>query len=173
MRKAKSRAERGFNPSDVSRLQRALKTTDDKRSFQRVQAVLLVAQGRAIKEVADLEGVSQQTVYNWGRRYLHQHQATALAEAPRSGRPLSAKRITAARILRELQRQPLRLGYPTTVWTVARLAHRLSEVYQCTITTDTLRRRLQQLGVRCKRPRYFYEEKDPHRAQKKGRLSIS
>lgn len=173
MRKAKSLAELGFNQSDVSRLQRALKTADDKRGFQRVQAVLLVAQGRPIKEVAALEGVSQQTVYNWVRRYLDQHQVTALAEAPRSGRPLTAQRITAARILRELRRAPLRLGYPTTVWTVALLAHRLSDLYQCPITTHTLRRRLKQLGVRCKRPRYFYEEKEPHRAQKKGRLSAN
>jgi transposase len=117
--------------------------------------------------------VSLQTVYNWLSRYLGRHQVAALEEAPRSGRPPIAKQITKARILRELRRNPLRLGYPTTVWTVELLAHRLSERYQCTISSDTLRRRMRQIGLRCKRPRYFYEEKDPHRAQKKGRLSAS
>ena len=150
-----------------------MKSADDKRTFQRVQAVLLVAEGRTIKEVAEIAGVSQQTIYNWLSRYLDQHQVTALKEAPRSGRPLTARRITAARILRELQREPLRLGYPTTVWTVAWLAVRLNDRYQCAISHDTLRRRMQQIGLRCKRPRYFYEERDPHRAQKKGRLSAS
>jgi transposase len=40
----------------------------DKRAFQRVQAVFLVAQGRTITEVAEIAGVSQQTIYNWGDR---------------------------------------------------------------------------------------------------------
>lgn len=34
------------------------------------------------------------------------------------------------------------------------------------ISPRTLRRRMREIGLRCKRPRYFYEEKDPHRAQK-------
>lgn len=171
MRKAKSPPELGFNRYDVPRLKKALKGAADKRTFQRVQAVLLVAQGRMITEVAEIAGVSVQTVYNWLNLYLDRHQVEALEEAPRSGRPLTAKRITAARILRELRRNPLRLGYRTTVWTVALLAVRLSQIYQSTISPDTLRRRMKAIGLRCKRPRYFYEEKDPHRAQKKRRLS--
>ncbi len=173
MRRAKSLAELGFNRSDAPRLKKAMNNADDKRIFQRLQAVFLVAEGRTIIEVAEIAGVSQQTIYNWVRRYLNQHQVKALEEAPRSGRPLTAKQVTAARILRELRRNPLRLGYPTTVWTVETLADRLSDLYQCTISTDTLRRRMKQIGLRCKRPRYFYEEKDPHRAQKKGRLSAN
>jgi transposase len=173
MRKAKNPSELGFNRYDASRLKKAMKSADDKRTFQRVQAVLLVAEGRTIKDVAEIAGVSQQTLYNWLSRYLDQHQVTALEEAPRSGRPLTAPRLTAARILRELRREPLRLGYPTTVWTVEWLAVRLNDLYQCAISQDTLRRRMQQSGLRCKRPRYFYEERDPHRAQKKGRLSAS
>lgn len=173
MRKAKSPAELGFNRYDAPRLKKALKSTGDKRTFQRVQAVLLVAQGRTTKEVAEIAGVSLQTVYNWLSCYLERHQVSTLEEAPRSGRPTTAKRITAARLLRELQRNPLRLGYRTTVWTVVLLADRLNQLYQCTISPDTLRRRMKQIGLRCKRPRYFYEEKDPHRAQKKGQLSAS
>lgn len=173
MRKAKNLSELGFKRYDTTRLKKAMKSADDKRTFQRVQAVLLVAEGRTIKEVAEIAGVSQQTLYNWLSRYLDQHQVTALEEAPRSGRPLTAPRITATRILHELRRDPLRLGYPTTVWTVAWLAAHLSELYQCAISPDTLRRRMQQMGLRCKRPRYFYEERDPHRAQKKGQLSAT
>lgn len=168
MRKAKSPSELGFNRADIVRLKRGLKKVHDKRLFQRIQAVLLVAQGRPVNEVAEIVCVSVQAVYNWMSRYLDRRQLAALEEAPRSGRPLIAQELTKARILRELRRNPLRLGYPTTVWTVELLAHRLSELYHCTISTDTLRRRMRQIGLRCKRPRYFYEEKDPHRAQKKG-----
>ena len=97
----------------------------------------------------------------------------ALADTPRSGRPLAAKSVTAARIKRELRRNPLRLGYQTTVWTVPLLAKHLSRLYGCALSPYTLRRRMRAMGLRCKRPHYFYEEKEPHQAQKKGRLSAS
>lgn len=173
MRKARIPSELGFDRYDVSRLKKALKSACDIRTFQRVQAVLLVARGRTINEVAEIAGVSVQTIYNWLNLYLDRHQVEALEEAPGSGRPPTARRITTARILREFRRNPLRLGYRTTVWTVELLADRLNQLYQCTISPDTLRRRMKQIGLRCKRPRYFYEEKDPHRAQKKGRLSAN
>ncbi len=91
MRKAMSPAELGFNRYDAPRLKKALKSTCDKRTFQRVQAVLLVAQGRTIYEVAEIAGVSQQTIYNWLSRYLDRHQVTALEEAPRMTRTKSPK----------------------------------------------------------------------------------
>jgi DNA invertase Pin-like site-specific DNA recombinase len=75
MRKAKSPSELGFNRYDAPRLKRALKRVDDKRTFQRIQSVLLVAQGRAITEVAEIVCVSLQTVYNWLRRYIGRHSS--------------------------------------------------------------------------------------------------
>lgn len=169
MRNAKSPSEQGFNPYDVPRLTKALKCTADARLFQRVQAVLWVAQGDTIREVAELTGVSVQTVYNWLQRYLVCHQVAALTDAPRRGRPVAAPQITAAHILQHLQGNPLRLCYRTTVWSVKLLAAHLSRQYDCPLNPRTLRRRMRAMGLRCKRPRSFYEEKAPHRAQKQGR----
>lgn len=170
MRRAKSPTELGFNRYDERRLKKALKDAGDKRTFQRVQAVLLVAQGWGLPEVALIVGVSLQAVYTWVIRYLAAHQVSALQDAARSGRPRTAPPITSARILREVRRSPLRLGYRTTVWTVPLLTRHLSRLYHCTLSPYTLRRRMKALGLRCKRPRYVYEEKEPHRAQKKGLL---
>ena len=169
MRIAKRPSELGLNQYDISRLTAALKRVTDARLFQRVQAVLWVAQGDTTSEVAELTGVSGQTLYNWLQRYLACHQVAALADAPRSGRPVTAPQITAARILQHLRSNPLELGYRTTVWSVTLLAAHLSRQYDCPLSPHTLRRRMKALGLRCKRPRYFYEEKAPHRAQKKGR----
>jgi transposase len=171
MRIAQSPADLGFNHHDEPRLKKALTQAEDKRTFQRVQAVLLVARGHHISEVASISGVSEQTIYNWVHLYLDQHKVAALEDDPRSGRPLAAQRITAARILRELRRSPLKLGYRTNVWTVETLAHHLSERYNCLIRPRTLRRRMKEAGLVCTRPRYLYSERDPHRAQKKGPLS--
>src|SRR5712691_7117865 len=155
MRTPKNPAELGFNRYDAPRLKKALKRAADRRLFQRVQAVLWVAQGHAISEVAALTSVSAQTVYNWLKRYLERHQVGTLVDAPRSGRPWAATGITTARILQQLQRNPLRLGYRTTVWSVQLLAAHLRRQYHDPMNPHTLRRRMKGMGLQCKRPRYF------------------
>lgn len=122
---------------------------------------------------AHLTGFSQRSLYRLVNRYLAAHQTAVLRDSMRSGRPTVAPKITETRILQALQRVPLGLGYRTTVWTVELLAQHLSERYDCSISARTLRRRMKQIGLRCKRPRYVYSEKEPNVTQKKGRLSGS
>jgi transposase len=62
----------------------------------------------------------------------------------------------------------MRLGYRATGWTVALLADHLQHKYACSISPRTLRRRMRDLDLRWKRPRYVYATKDPNRVQKKG-----
>ena len=173
MRRARTPTDRGFDRYDVRRLTHALARVTDVRTYRRVQAVLLVARGGDVPEVARITGARPWAVYAWVRRYLRTHQPDSLQEAPRRGRPPAARPLTDARIVRELRRDPLRLGYHTTGWTVALLAEHLGRQFGCPISARTLRRRLRQLGLCWKRPRYVYAGKDPHRAQKKGRLSAA
>jgi transposase len=173
MQRANRTPHHGFDPYDRRRLLHALQRASDVRTYRRLQAVLLVAQGWPVPEVARSTGTRPWAVYAWVRRYLRTHRSAALHDAARPGRPQAAPRITAARIVRELRRDPLRLGYNTTGWTVALLAQHLSQKYHCPISARTLRRRMRSLGLRWKRPRYVYATKDPHRAQKKGRLFAS
>jgi transposase len=158
----------GFNNSDRRRLAKALKQATDLRAFRRIQAVLLVAEGQPVKQVAKFTGASQKAIYDWLRYYLHSRSVEDLHDLTRSGRPTVAARITPSRIYRELQRDPLRLGYNSTAWTVPLLATHLSKLYDCQITARTLRRRMKEADLRWKRPRYIYATKDPNRAQKKG-----
>ena len=173
MQKANRAAEHGFDRYDPRRLARALDHASEVRLYRRLQAVLLVALGWAVREVARVTAARPWAIYNWVRRYLRTHPPESLHDAARSGRPPTARRITDARIVRELRRDPLRLGYNTTGWTVSLLAEHLSQKYGCPISARRLRRRLHRLGLRWKRPRYVYATKDPHRTQKKGRLSAA
>ncbi len=167
MRKQRSASELGFDRYDKGRLGNALKKVTEKRIFLRLKAVFLVAQGMNIQAVAKLFERSFQMVYQWVNRYLKVHQAAALFDTPRAGRPKAAPCITDERILEELNRNPLHFGYRTNVWTVVLLAKQLSHRYQCDIRPRTLYRRMKQMGLRCKCPRYVYSEKDPNRAQGK------
>ena len=169
MRKAQSPVELGFTGHDRRRLAKALHQAQEAKVYQRIQAVLLIAQGYSVDEVASIVGGRRRAVYYWMHRYLDHHRVDDLWDASRTGRPRMAAQITEARILRELGRDPLKLGYNTTVWTVALLASHLSRRYHSQITPRTLRRRMKEVGLRWKRPRYVYATKDPHRAQKKGR----
>jgi transposase len=132
-----------------------------------------MAQGRSAHEVAQVTAARPWAIYHWVRRYLRRHRANSLGDAARPGRPRVAQAITAARIARELRRDPSRLGHHSTGWTVALLAGHLGRTYGCPLSTRTLRRRMHRLGLRWKRPRYVYATKDPHRAQKKGGSSAA
>lgn len=170
MRKAKNPTERGFEPYDRQRLTKALHDAKDARTYRRIQAVLLVVQGRPVPETAEIVGVRAWAVYDWIRTYLQGHDPDSLRDAPRPGRPRAAPAITNARIEQEIRRDPIHLGYNSTGWTVALLADHLRQKYGSSITVRTLRRRMHDLGLRWKRPRYVYAAQDPHRSQKKGGL---
>ena len=168
MRIANGPTELGFTRYDRPRLERALRGATEARDFRRLQALLLIAQGRAIAEVAEITCASKRSVYGWLRRYLGRHRVEDLTERPRSGRPTTAEVITDERIGHELAKDPMTLGYSTTTWTVRTLANHLGRTYDCRITERTLRRRMRDMGLCWKRPRYTFSTKDPHRAQKKG-----
>jgi len=170
MRRAKNPTERGFNSYDKRRLTRALRTVEDARTYRRMQAVLGVAQSRTVQAVAEIAGVQSWAVYAWIRTYLHAHRSESLRDAPRSGRPRASAAITDERIRREVRRDPTHLGYNSTGWTVSLLADHLHQTYGTAICARTLRRRMHELGLRWKRPRYRYANKDPNRTQKKGAL---
>lgn len=173
MRRARTPDEVRFDRYDRRRLARAFARATDLRYFRRLQAVLLVARGVAVPEVARITGAKTGAVYHWLRLYLRSHDPDSLRDGSRSGRPRVARRLTDARIVREFRRDPLRLGYNTTGWTVALLAKHLGRKYGCPVSARTPRRRMRALGLRWKRPRYVYADKDPHRAQKKGGLSAA
>jgi transposase len=168
MRTAKGPTEFGFTRHDRPRLKKALLAATVARDFRRLQAVLLIAQGCPIADVAQIACVGKRSVYGWLQRYLKHHRIEDLTEQPRSGRPTTAEAITDECIRRGLAKNPMTLGYSTTTWTVKTLANYLSRSHDCPITEPTLRRRMRDMGLCWKRPRYTFSTKDPHRTQKKG-----
>jgi transposase len=162
-----------FRGDDLKVLSAALKGARSVRVYERLLAVSLVAQGQSLSAAAHLTQRHPRSVRRWVERFQQSHRVEALQDGRRSGRPRTARSITPARILRELQRQPLSLGYPSTVWTVHWLAWHLNQLYHCPISERTLRRRMKQLNLEWKRPRYVYVQKDAHRGHKKGRFAGS
>lgn len=161
-----------FNAGDRRRLQQALNRTRAARHFRRLQAVLWVAEGRAISEAARLSHVSRASVHAWCRAYAQRpprtNRAGLLAEKPRSGRPRRPVSRLPNEVLNAVLRQrPGVFGYQSPGWTLALLATHLQGL--CggqRPSASTLRRRLHALGWRWKRPRYVFLHPDPQRAKK-------
>jgi transposase len=171
MRTPKRSVDVELDGRDRRRLARALHEIGDSRTYRRTLAVLCIAQGLLVDEVAKLIGMSRRSIYRWIDRYGHGHRVDGLPDRARSGRPAAAAAISDRRIARELRHDPMKLGYQTTSWTVGLLAKHLTDRYDCPISARTLRRRLGQMGLSWKRPRYRYP-KAKNLPQKKGRLSV-
>lgn len=162
-----------FTSHDRRRLRRALPQATSARLFRRLQAVLRVAEGASVAEAACGAAVDRSTVHRWVERYLAHRRLEDLADAPHPGRPRQADEIDEALLAQILAEDPRQHGYLATTWTVPLLATHLRVAYRCVVSERTLRRRLHEYGWRWKRPRYLYNERAPHVAQKKGRLSAA
>jgi transposase len=154
------------------RLRAAMRKAVTARLYRRLQAVLLAGEGRPAKEVAAITGASVRSVQCWCRAWrrsaVRRRPEQVLAEKPHRGRPVGVSALSCQRLLAELAKDPLALGYAATNWTVPLLARHLQRL-GLPIHARTLRRRLHAAGLRWKRPRYVFALPEPNLAQKKGR----
>jgi transposase len=127
-----------------------------------------VAEGQTVSEAARRVRAARLSVRRWVERHLAGHDAAALADRPRGGRPRSAPRLTPRRLAAALARDPRRCGYRATTWTVPLLGHYLRRRHGIAVSARTLRRRLHEARYRWKRPRYIYAGRAAHLTQKKG-----
>ena len=160
-----------LSAAERRRLRATMRKAVTARLYRRVQAVLLVGEGRPTKEVAAITGASRRSVQHWcqtwRRAAARRRPEQVLAEKPHRGRPSGVKGLSRRRLLAELAKDPLALGYAAANWTVPLLARHLQRL-GLSITARTLRRRLHAAGLRWKRPRYVFATPEPNLAQKKG-----
>jgi transposase len=137
----------------------------------RAQAVLWLAEGETVEQVAELLHVSRQTVYNWIERF-EQRQGfdlrSRVADAPRQGRPPTALGIIDPLIAEVIDRDPRDLGYHSTVWTAPLLREYLEQVHGVAVSRKSVSLAIARLRIRWKRPRYQLSRRPEHWRQAKG-----
>jgi transposase len=150
--------------AERARLRAAMKRAASARLYRRLQAMLLAGEGASAARIAAITGASARSVQNWcaswRRSDQHRHPHKALAEKPRLGRRPGLPDLGHARLLAELAKDPLSLGYAATNWTVPLFAAHLQR-QGWPISQRTLRRRLHAAGLRWKRPRFVFAEPEP------------
>jgi transposase len=137
----------------------------------RVRAVHAVERGLPVGQVADTFNVDRTTLFRW----LHSYERDGLAglqRKPGSGRP---------RLLNDLHEDDLRriilhpasdFGYETDLWTVGRLRQVLAELYEVTLSKNTVWRRLRDAGLTYQKPERQYFEVDEKARQQWLRTEV-
>lgn len=146
-------------------LQLCLRAPPSTGFYRRAVAILALDDGQAAGEVAELLGVSRQSIYNWMQAYQQAPGPQALRERSGGGRPSLWTEPVHALLQECLDSHPPEWGYPDMNWTVPLLREHLHAQTGCWLSDDTIRRQLQDWGYVWKRYRYVLPP-DPEREKK-------
>jgi transposase len=127
------------------------------QELSRALALLWIADGRPVVEVAELLRVSRQSVYNWVDRFERrdgQDLRSRLLDAPRSGRPATASGVIDPLIAAVIDEDPRDLGYRSTNWTAGLLVRYLKRSHGIEVSRRSVGLAIDRLGIRWKRPRH-------------------
>ena len=147
--------EMKLTASQRRKIRTRLRETHDVRLYRRLLAVLEFDRAKSGSANAELLGGSCQSVYNWITRFKHGGDGCELIDAPRSGRPARAGEVVSVSLKTLLILSPEWFGYYATHWTVQLLKNQLRQNTGEEYSSDTIRRRLHELGYVWKRPRTY------------------
>jgi transposase len=147
------------------RLSQQLKATSDARTYRRTLALLELDRGRSAADIADMLGVTRQSVHNWAADFAAEPDPAVLRDDPRSGRPPLLDERAECLLPSLMGRSPRDFGYPHADWTVPLLQQELERGLELRPADETVRRWLRRLGYVWKRPRYVLDP-DPEREKK-------
>src|SRR3954452_25424101 len=77
----------GLDEADRKRLAAALAGAREARVYRRLEALLMVTEGHSVAEAGRPCRVNRSSVHRWLVQYRAEHEARALRDRPRSGRP--------------------------------------------------------------------------------------
>jgi transposase len=152
-------------------LQQLARRGRDARMVRRAQGLLWLDQGEHPVAIAHGLGVTREAVYSWARRLQREASrsvAQSLRDRPRWGRPKSQRQAIQEMVEQVMDIPPSQYGYQAEGWTAALLRYHLQATRGIEVGENTVRRCLQGLGYRWKRPRYVLARRDSFWRQAKG-----
>src|SRR5258706_4315891 len=143
-----------ISPDQREDVERQLRRTDlTRRVRERLEMVKAAALGDDVERIARWSGRSVARVEHWLARFADGGVA-ALADAPRSGRPVHADAAYLAALETALETPPAQLGLAFDVWTSERLSVYLEQQTGVHISPGWLRALLAERGWVCERPQH-------------------
>jgi transposase len=138
--------------------------SDDVLEALRLRALHGCERGFTEADVADLLGVSRETVSRWWSAYAH-GGSDALPQA-RTGRPLGSGRLLSDSQARHIQqlldsRNPEELGIPAPLWNRRAVRDLIRHEFGIRLAVRTVGAYLRRWGYTAKRPRRHHRHQDP------------
>lgn len=143
----------------AAKLRAELSGCKNRNTYRRAAALLAAHQGLPVSRIAEFLGVTRQSIYNWITTYGTEQDTIDLQDAPRSGRPPVWSAELDAFVQSALNRSPQSFGYADEQWTTKNLRNHLVFSLQKTVSGETLRRRLRDLGYVWRNRRYVHNGK--------------
>jgi transposase len=123
-------------------------------------AVQRVWEGYSTQEVAEFLGVDPSSVRRWVREFRKQG-ARGLQAHPVPGRPPKLTHTQEKIVLRWLGDPPTEHGFPTDLWTTARLAQLIEQEWGVSFNPRYLAAWLRARGLTPQKPQRVPRERDP------------
>lgn len=126
---------------------------------RRLLALRKVLQGYSAEEVAEFLEVDPRSVRRW-RALFARKGWTSLFAQPISGRPPKLTRTQEKIVLRWLKDPPTEFGFPTELWTAARVAELIRQEWNVRFNPRYLPRWLRQRGLSPQKPERVPRERN-------------
>jgi transposase len=123
------------------------------RARERLEMVKAAALGHDLEQIAAWSGRTPATVRHWLERF-RSGGISALADAPRQGRPAKADAAYLTALATAVATPPRTLGLPFDVWSSRRLSAYLAEMMGVRIAPGWLRVLLHRQRFACGRPKH-------------------
>jgi transposase len=149
---------RPLTAAESRRIEELFRRAPQPRVRRRANAVRLSALGYTVREIAEVIGCTRQTVRNCFDHF-ESGGADALHDKPRSGRPPVATPDYRARLVEVVKTSPSELGYPFTVWSVARLRAHMAREMDVLVSGTRVRQIMKEEGLVFKRPKHTLKGK--------------
>jgi transposase len=149
------------------RLEEQLKTTGDARVYQRTLAILEIARGRPVAEIAQMLRVTRQIVYRWIALYVESHDPDALVDRKRLGRPPIWSDDADGILRSALAHSPTQFGFRAVSWTVPLLCEYIGSLCGQKPSDRQVTRKLRELNYVWKRPRHALPETKSPRVRRR------
>ena len=142
----------------------------DRDEVRRALAILRLAEGHSVSEVASLTEAARSSVYRWVEAF--RRDGVAGLRSRRRGREC----VTVTELLIEAvqwlaARQPDQFGYLRSTWTSELMAIALNEHFALSAHASTLRRLFRRIGLVWRRARPTLHISDPRKAEKLDRIA--
>jgi transposase len=135
------------------------KGTAEELEARRKRAIDLLQKGWSPQDIADALGVVRKTVYAWKAKWKEGGKR-ALAAVPQHV-PTCRMSVEQQRELGAILMQgAMAFGYPTDLWTTARVAEVVKKRFKIDYNPDHLGRLLHTLGYSCQKPIKRAKEQD-------------